>query len=82
MSVYAGYGLLYFFILAPMFINLVFSIALRYWRVKNVIKTIRKKRGSNIALTGFIFTAIFYAFAMISAKLLQQITKLISKKTV
>ena len=70
MSVYAGYGLLYFFILAPMFINLVFSIALRYWRVKNVIKTIRKKRGSNIALTGFIFTAIFYFFAMISAKII------------
>ena len=66
MATYGGYGLLYFFILAPLFINFVFSIVLRYWRSKNVIKTDRKKRGTHLTITGFIFTAITYAFAIIS----------------
>ena len=70
MEVYGGYGLLYFFILTPLLINFVFSIILRCWRSKNVIKTVRKKRGTHLTITGFVFTAIAYAFAMASDKVI------------
>lgn len=71
MNAYGGYGALYFFILAPLFINLIFSIVLRVWRSKGVIKEKKeKKRGTNISLTGFIFSAITYGFAMITDKII------------
>ncbi len=66
MATYGSYGLLYFFVLTPLFINFIFSIVLRYWRSKNVIKTDRKKRGTHLTITGFIFTEITYFFAIIS----------------
>ena len=70
MNTFGGYILLYFFILAPLFINFVFSIVLRYWRSKNVIKTDRKKRGTHLTITGTIFTAITYIFAMFANKII------------
>ena len=66
MEVFSGYGLLFFLILAPLFINFIFSIVLRYWRSKDVIKNTRKKIGTNIALTGLIFLAITYGAASIA----------------
>ena len=80
MNAYGGYGALYFFILAPLVINLAFSIVLRVWRSKGVIKKEKKKRGTNIALTGFIFSAITYGFAMITDKIISNDSEELAKK--
>ena len=78
MNAYGGYVLLYFFILAPLFINFVFSIVLRYWRRKNVIKTDRKKRGTRLTITGFILTVITYTFAVVTDKKISDDSEYIS----
>ena len=65
-ALFASYGILYFFVLAPLFINIIFSITLRCWRSKNVIKTTKKRRGSHISMAGFILSMVMYGFTQIS----------------
>lgn len=44
---------------------LVFSILIRLWRSKNLIKTLKKNVGGNLALSGFIIVIIHFVLCLI-----------------
>ena len=44
---------------------LVFSILIRLWRSKNLIKTLKKNVGGNLALSGFIIVIVHFVLCLI-----------------